>query len=68
MEQDPNNRFDQFAVKVLYQGKQIGYIKKIHAQTISEELSRGKKVRAEVKNFDLNGVVNSVLLKVSISD
>jgi len=68
LERDLNNRFDPFAVKVLYQGKQIGYIKKVHAQTISEEIAKGKKVKAEVKNFDLNGVVNSVLLKVIISE
>jgi len=67
LERDLNNRFDPFAVKVLYQSKQIGYIKKVHAQTISEEIAKGKIVKAEVKNFDLNGVVNSVLLKVIIS-
>jgi len=68
LERDPGNRWDSYAIKVLYQGKQIGYIKKVHARTISEELARGKQVRVEVKNFDLNGVVNSVLLKVIISD
>ena len=66
LERDSDNRFDPFAVKVLYQGKQIGYIKKVHAQTISEEIAKGKNVRVEIKNFDLNGVVNSILLKITI--
>lgn len=68
LERDPGNRFDPSAVKVLYQGKQIGYIKKVHAQTVSEELAKGKRIRAEIKNFDVNGVVNSVLLKIIIFD
>jgi len=67
LERDQNNRFDQFTVKVFYQGKQIGFIKKVHAQTISEELAKGKMVKAEIKNFDLNGVVNSILLKITIT-
>ena len=67
LERDAGNRWDPCAVKVLYQGKQIGYIKKVHAQTISEEIAKGKNVRVEIKNFDLNGVVNSILLKITIS-
>lgn len=55
-------------MKVLYQGEQIGYIKKVHSQTISKELDEGTTVNAEVKNFNVNGVVNSILLKLIISE
>ena len=68
LESDPSNRWDSHAVKVLYQGKQIGYIKRVHAQTITEEITKGKQVKAEVRNSDINGVVNSILLKIMISD
>ena len=63
-----NNSYDPYAVKVLCKGKQIGYIKKVHSQTIAQELDSGKQVKAEVKNFDVNGVVNSVLLKITITE
>ncbi len=66
LEREPNNSYDPYAVKVLYKGKQIGYIKKVHSQTIAQELDSGKQVKAEVKNFDVNGVVNSILLKITI--
>lgn len=68
LERESDNKWDPNAVKVLYQGEQIGYIKKVHSQTISEELDEGKTVNAEVKNFNVNGVVNSILLKLTISE
>ena len=68
LERDSGNRYDPYAVKVLYKGEQIGYIKRVHSQTIAEELDKGKKIRAEVKNFDVNGVVNSILLKITIAE
>ncbi|OGX24258.1 MAG: hypothetical protein A3D10_08715 [Omnitrophica WOR_2 bacterium RIFCSPHIGHO2_02_FULL_48_11] len=68
LERDIGNRHDPYAVKVLYKGKQIGYIKRVHSQTVAEELDKGKKVKAEIKNFDVNGVVNSILLKITIAE
>jgi len=68
LERDPSNRWDPYAVKVLYQGKQIGFIKRVHSQTVAEEIAKGKKVKAEVRNSDINGVVNSILLKITIAD
>ena len=68
LERDPGNRWDPYAVKVLYQGKQIGFIKRVHSQTVAEEIAKGKKVKAEVRNSDINGVVNSILLKITIAD
>ena len=68
IERESGNRYDPYAVKVIYQGEQIGYIKKVHSQTIAEEIDKGKKVKAEIKNFDVNGVVNSILLKITIAE
>ena len=67
LECEPNNKWDPYATKVLYQGEPIGYIKRVHSQTISEEIAHGKTVKAEVKDFSVNGVVNSILLKITIS-
>lgn len=67
LEREPKNQWDSYAVKVLYCGEPIGYIKRVHSQTICEELAKGKTVKAEVKDFAVNGVVNSILLKITIS-
>ena len=67
LEREPGNQWDPYAVKVFYQGEQVGYIKKVHAQTICNELTQGKTVKAEIQDFDVNGVVNSILLKITIS-
>lgn len=66
LEREPDNKWDPYAVKVLYGGEPIGYIKRVHSQTIYEELVKGKTVKAEVKDFAVNGVVNSILLKITI--
>ena len=68
LEREPKNQWDPCAVKVFYRGEPIGYIKKVHSQTVCEELAKGKTVKAEVKDFAVNGVVNSILLKIAISD
>ena len=31
-------------------------------------IDKGKNVKAQVKNFDVNGVVNSILLKIIITE
>ena len=40
LERESGNRYDPYAVKVLYNGEQIGYIKRVHSQTIAEELDK----------------------------
>lgn len=67
LERELDNKWDRFAVKVLRDDKQIGYIKKIHARTVAEELAAGRAVHANVKNHYINGVVNSILLKVTFA-
>ena len=63
---DPANPKDNYAVKVLYNNKQVGYIKRGHARTIAEALAKGKSVSSQIKHVDANGIVNSVLLRVKI--
>lgn len=67
LEPEPDNKWDVNAVKVLHQGERMGYIKKIHARTISNAIKEGQKVFAEIKNSEVNGVVNSILLKIKIN-
>jgi len=63
---DPNNPKDKNAVKVLYQNKHIGYIKRVHADTISAELGKGKQITSVIKHVDANGIVNAVLFRIAI--
>ena len=63
---DPANIEDTYAVKVMYKNKHVGYLKRVHARTVSEELTVGKQVSSEIKHVDANGIVNSVLLRIKI--
>ncbi len=66
LKREPENNYDPFAVEVLYQGEKIGYIKRVHAETISKLLEQGINVEAELVNINANGIINSVLLKIYI--
>ena len=66
LRRNPDNRFDPDAVEVYYSNNHVGHIKRIHATTISNELKANIPVKAFIKDIDANGVINSVLLKVSI--
>jgi hypothetical protein len=67
VEPEPANKYDPCAVKVLYGGQHIGYIKKVHSRTVAEEIKKGRKIGVNVNNANINGVVNSILLKVSVN-
>ena len=68
LEREIDNQQDSYAIKVLYKGKHIGYIKKLHAKTIAEALDEGQYVIAEVSNANINGIINSILLRITIEE
>lgn len=62
-ELEPKNEHDNFAVRVLKDGKEIGYIKKIHSR-IFHKLANNK-LKLIVKAVDKNGSIKRIFLKVS---
>ena len=68
LERQTDNQWDPYAVKVLYKGKHVGYIKKLHAETIAEALNGGQIVVAKVSNANINGIINSILLRITIEE
>lgn len=61
-EKEPNNEFDKFAVKVNFNGKVVGYIKKIHSRVFYK--SAGENLKIKVKALDQNGVIKRIFVKV----
>ena len=58
---EPNNSFDEYAVKV-YKGKLfLGYIKVIHNRILNRSK---KKFKISVQHIEKNGILNRVFLRV----
>ncbi len=68
LESEPENKYDSNAVKVLYNGKSLGYIKVIHSESVFNSIQKGFKAEAEIKNIIKNGFIKEILLEVRISD
>ncbi|WP_439490635.1 HIRAN domain-containing protein [Algoriphagus sp.] len=64
-ELEPNNPYDEFAVKVGFKGQQVGYIKKIHSKVFYK--SGGEKLKIKVKALDQNGIIKRIFVKVSVN-
>ena len=48
LERDPLNRFDDYAIKVMYEGDQIGWIPKGQNEILSKLLDHGLDIRAKI--------------------
>lgn len=46
---EPDNKFDTFAVKVVYNGSQVGYLRRDIAKIISKEIKFGARINSYVK-------------------
>ncbi len=68
LEREIDNQWDPYAVKVLYKEKHVGYIKRLHAGTIAGALDKGQIVVAKVSNANINGIINSILLRITIEE
>lgn len=60
---EQNNQYDREAVKVSFNGIDIGYIKKIHCRIFHQ--ATDKPLRIQVKAIEQNGVMRKVFVKVS---
>jgi len=51
LEREPRNPYDEFAIKVLYQGEHIGYIERGQAAFISPQIDAGQKYQCTVNDL-----------------
>jgi hypothetical protein len=59
---EPNNEYDDKAVKVFKDGQQIGYLKKIHSRVFYKQ--KGNHLKLQVKAVEQNGVIKRIFVKV----
>ncbi len=64
LEREAENLYDSHAVRVSYGGHQIGFIKKVHCESVAAALSSGVNVRAELVRVRMNPVIQEVILNV----
>ncbi|MFH0702764.1 MAG: HIRAN domain-containing protein [bacterium] len=67
LQAEPDNGVDPKAVKVLYEGEKLGYIKSIHCDCIASALNNNCDIKVEVKDKIKNGQLKNVLLKIEIN-
>jgi len=60
---DPDNQYDQFAVRVYKEDRHVGYIKKYHSKVFYEP--GADLLKLQVKALEQNGVIKRVFIKVS---
>lgn len=65
---EPENQYDRNAVKVLYNGQDLGYIKVIHSECVFKALGKNLKSNAKIQKIIKNGSIKELLLEIKISD
>jgi hypothetical protein len=63
---EPENEYDPFAVKVLYGGSELGYIKIIHSESVANALQKNH-VTAQIRNIIKNGSIKEILLNIEVT-
>ena len=53
LEREPENEYDQFAIKVLYKGQHIGYIERGQAAFIAQHMDAGKTFTCTVDELEV---------------
>lgn len=66
LEPEPDNSYDQKAVKVLFEKETLGYLKSIHCENVFDAISKGKPVKQQVANIIKNGTIKEILLRINI--
>ena len=59
---ESNNEFDDKAVKVFKDDKEVGYIKKIHSRVFHKQ--KGTLLKIVVKAVEQNGIIKRIFVKV----
>jgi len=60
---EPDNKFDDKAVKVFKGDNEVGHVKKIHSRVFYK--NKGEKLKMLVKAVEQNGAIRRVFVKVS---
>ena len=55
LEREPQNPYDEFAIKVFYDGEHIGYVERGQAAFISPQIDEGQKYRCTVDDLVQKG-------------
>lgn len=64
---EAENKYDPYAVKVLFGNNPIGYIRRVHATSVFNALKKNLNVSAKLDNIVANGNIKKMLLKIEIS-
>lgn len=68
LKREPDNKFDKFAIKLLYKGNSLGYIPKSKNQTIARLMDVGKQFYAKVASKEWEGKWLRMDLEVFLKD
>lgn len=68
LQREPDNEFDPFAVKVLFNNQKLGYIPKSKNQTIARLMDAGKRFYAKVSTKEWEGQWLKLDLEVYLKD
>ncbi len=68
LKREPDNKFDKFAIKVLYKNNKLGYIPKSKNQTIARLMDVGKQFYAKVATKEWEGKWLRMDLEVFLKD
>ncbi|WP_093366277.1 HIRAN domain-containing protein [Sphingobacterium wenxiniae] len=59
-----DNEFDKEAIKVMFRGRDIGYIKKIHCRIFHRATET--PLNLQVKAVEQNGIIRKIFVKISV--
>jgi hypothetical protein len=68
LQREPDNQFDEFAIKLLYKDNKLGYIPKSKNQTIARLMDVGKQFYAKVSTKEWEGKWLKMDLEVFLKD
>lgn len=59
---EPNNEYDDKAVKIFKGNQEVGYIKRIHSRIFYKQ--KGNQLKLHVKAVEQNGIIKRIFVKV----
>lgn len=64
---NPGNEHDCHAVEVLYEGQQVGHLKRVHCESVCCALEEDLTVTCHLVRVRLNGVIQEVVVEIAYS-
>lgn len=68
LEREPKNEYDEFAIKILFEGQKVGYVPKSKNQTIARLMDAGKQFYAKVTEKEWEGKWLRIDLHIYLKD